>query len=115
MGTCGLIKRIFWFGTYEAVNCYRRRTDDFEHWQIPKPGSGDTIREDYYAFHLDRKGQLWLRLNDAQGRLVRKEVVTIDATGIEMTFTVHGLPPGIYTLTVLGHTRSCAPPDYVSR
>jgi len=59
-----------WFCTYEAINCYRRKSDDFDNWQLVHPGSGDTIREDYYAFHLDPSGQLWLRLGDGDnGRL----------------------------------------------
>lgn len=59
-----------WFCTNEALHCYRRRTDDFEHWQLPKPQGRDTFREDYYAFHLEPSGKLWLRLGDGdQGHL----------------------------------------------
>jgi len=53
-----------WFCTNEALHCYRRRTDDFDHWQLPKPQGRDTFREDYYAFHLETSGKLWLRLGD---------------------------------------------------
>jgi ligand-binding sensor domain-containing protein/two-component sensor histidine kinase len=52
-----------WFCTYEAINCYHRKTDDFEHWQVPDALTGDTIREDYTAFFL-QNGRLWLRLGD---------------------------------------------------
>ena len=55
-----------WFCTYEAINCYRRRSDDFEHWQLADPTTGDTIREDYYAFFLERSGRLWLHLGDKE-------------------------------------------------
>lgn len=59
-----------WFCTYEALNCYRRRSDDFEHWQLTDPTTGDTIREDYYAFFLERSGHLWLHLGEAEkGRI----------------------------------------------
>jgi ligand-binding sensor domain-containing protein len=52
-----------WFCTYEAVNCYRRKTDDFEHWQVLNTATGDIVREDYTAFYF-KNNQFWLRIGD---------------------------------------------------
>ncbi|MBL7828889.1 MAG: T9SS type A sorting domain-containing protein [Saprospiraceae bacterium] len=41
----------------------------------------------------------WVLLNDVQGKLVRKEVVS-NATEFESTFQVNNLPAGSYTITV---------------
>lgn len=49
-----------WFCTYEAINRYRRRTDDFESIQL-RGENGDTIAEGYYIFHRDSDGKLWVR------------------------------------------------------
>ncbi len=66
-----------WFCTYEALNCYRRRSDDFEHWQLTDPSTGDTIREDYYAFFLESSGQLWLHLGYGEkGHIYRFDTQT---------------------------------------
>ena len=66
-----------WFCTYEALNCYRRRSDDFEHWQLTDPATGDTIREDYYAFFLERTGRLWLHLGYGEkGRIYCFDIQT---------------------------------------
>lgn len=64
-----------WFCTYEAVNCYRRLTDDFDHWQLVDNVTGKKIVEDYYAFLLDADGLLWLRVGDGQqGKLVHFDI-----------------------------------------
>jgi signal transduction histidine kinase/ligand-binding sensor domain-containing protein len=52
-----------WFCTFEAINCYRRRTDDFEHFFLKKP-DGQLVTEGYYAFHFDEQN-LWLRAGEA--------------------------------------------------
>ncbi|MBV6442582.1 MAG: hypothetical protein EPGJADBJ_04300 [Saprospiraceae bacterium] len=51
-----------WFCTYEAIHRYRRRTDDFEVFQLQNE-NGDTITEGYYIFHRDPAEKLWIRLN----------------------------------------------------
>lgn len=56
-----------WFCTWEAINCYRRKTDDFESLQL-RDKSGNIYTEGYYIFHRDASGKLWLRLN---GQLLR--------------------------------------------
>lgn len=50
-----------WFCTYEAVNRYRRRTDDFESFQLLTE-TGDMLTEGYHIFHFDSSGKLWVRL-----------------------------------------------------
>lgn len=55
-----------WFCTYEALHCYRRKTDDFDHWQLPDPESGDTTRFGYSVFHLEPSGRLWLRVGEGE-------------------------------------------------
>jgi ligand-binding sensor domain-containing protein len=50
-----------WFCTYEAINRYRRRTDDFESFQLLAE-TGDTLTEGYHIFHFDSSGKLWVSL-----------------------------------------------------
>lgn len=58
-----------WFTTYNAVHRYVRAYDHFDTFQL-KNSAQRLLVEDYYAFHLDDKGQLWLRVgNDVQGYL----------------------------------------------
>lgn len=52
-----------WFCTYEAINRYRRLTDDFEVFRI-RDVAGKIIENGYYAFHFDRDGRLWLRAGE---------------------------------------------------
>jgi len=53
-----------WFCTYEAIHCYRRRTDDFEVYRI-RNASGNVIENGYYIFHFDRASRrIWLRAGD---------------------------------------------------
>ncbi|MFN0213600.1 MAG: histidine kinase [Saprospiraceae bacterium] len=52
-----------WFCTYEAINCYRRRTDDFAVFRIFDE-TGKIIENGYYAFYFDRAGRLWLRAGE---------------------------------------------------
>ncbi len=54
-----------WFCTYEAVNCYRRRTDDFAVFRIHN-AAGQVLEKGYYAFHFDRAGRLWLRAGEEE-------------------------------------------------
>lgn len=49
-----------WFCTYEAIHCYKRKEGNFERIWIDK--NGQKIQSDYYAFHLDTEGYLWLRV-----------------------------------------------------
>ena len=52
-----------WFSTEEAINVYRRQYDNFEHFQVHN-AKGQVIRNDYYIFHLDEAGLLWLRIGN---------------------------------------------------
>ncbi|MCW5921050.1 MAG: hypothetical protein KIS77_01810 [Saprospiraceae bacterium] len=56
-----------WFGTVQAINCYRRATDDFFTFQISLDGT--PWSSSYYIFHRDGKGRLWTRLNDSLYRI----------------------------------------------
>ncbi len=51
-----------WFCTYQAINVYRRKKDQFEHFCF-KVGVQE-IQNEYYVFHLDTKGQLWTRIEN---------------------------------------------------
>jgi len=58
-----------WFTSYEGIHCYNREQDHFQRFQI-KDDMGVFLKEDYHAFHLDRNGQLWVRVGiGATGRL----------------------------------------------
>lgn len=49
-----------WFCTYEGVHLYNRKKDNFQHFFV-KDSKGDTLREDYYVFHLEQDRFLWFR------------------------------------------------------
>lgn len=55
-----------WFTTYGAINVYQRKYDHFESFHL-EDSEGQAIVEDYFAFHMDSTGHLWLRtgLRDA--------------------------------------------------
>ena len=49
-----------WFTTYEAINCYIRKYDRFNSFQL-KNNSDELIGADYYAFHLEGDNALRIR------------------------------------------------------
>lgn len=50
----------FWFCTHSAIQCYQRKFDRFSQDSIVDQ-RGLAIRENYFAFHLERDSFLWLR------------------------------------------------------
>ncbi len=60
-----------WFCTYNAINCYRRQTDDFASFQISLNQS--KIVSDYYAFFLEKNQKLWLLI---RGQVIRFDINT---------------------------------------
>jgi ligand-binding sensor domain-containing protein len=52
-----------WFCTEEAINVYRRESDNIEHFYV-YDSKGNVLKNEYYIFHLDAKGLLWLRVGD---------------------------------------------------
>jgi hypothetical protein len=48
-----------------------------------------------------RAGDFWILLNDAQGVLLQKEIVS-GVSEFEKTLKIRNLPAGTYTLTVAG-------------
>lgn len=60
-----------WFTTYEGVHCYLREQDRIVHHFLLDEKQ-DTLRQDYFAFHLDSDQNFWVRtgLGEA-GRLHR--------------------------------------------
>ncbi len=50
-----------WFSTFGAIQCYRRKQDDIVASSL-KDARGNLLNKDYYAFHLDRDGYLWVRV-----------------------------------------------------
>jgi ligand-binding sensor domain-containing protein len=57
-----------WFCTYQAVHCYRRKTDNFTHFFI-RDSAGNEIKEDYHVFDLESDSILWLRAKDVVYRV----------------------------------------------
>jgi ligand-binding sensor domain-containing protein/anti-sigma regulatory factor (Ser/Thr protein kinase) len=51
-----------WFSTYDYINCYRRKTDDFQSFQV-KDLQGQILKSGYRVFHLDSKNQLWIQVD----------------------------------------------------
>lgn len=53
-----------WFSTYEAINCYRHKTNDFIHFQ--HRSEGKLLESDYQVIHSDPQGaQLWVKIASA--------------------------------------------------
>lgn len=46
-----------WFCTYEAIHCYRRKLDCFEHYFLEKGGM--EVQSGYFLFDMDGNGRLW--------------------------------------------------------
>lgn len=58
-----------WFCTYEAINRYRRETDDFEYFQITNTATGEKYKSDYYAFYNDEtQDSLWVKVGSEMYR-----------------------------------------------
>ena len=49
-----------WFTTYGGINVYIRRYDRFRTIKL-KNEKGEWIEEDYFAFHMDTSGHLWVK------------------------------------------------------
>jgi ligand-binding sensor domain-containing protein/anti-sigma regulatory factor (Ser/Thr protein kinase) len=60
-----------WFCTYDAINCYRRQTDDFASFQINLKQT--KIVSDYYAFSLEKQHILWLLI---RGKIIKFDIHT---------------------------------------
>jgi signal transduction histidine kinase/ligand-binding sensor domain-containing protein len=52
-----------WFSTWEAINCYRRATDDFAHFQL-KDAGGKPMSAGYHLVHREKNGWLWIQIED---------------------------------------------------
>jgi ligand-binding sensor domain-containing protein/anti-sigma regulatory factor (Ser/Thr protein kinase) len=48
-----------WFSTNSNISCYRRAADRFESFRLLS-AKGDTIREAYFLFYIDKKERLWI-------------------------------------------------------
>lgn len=53
-----------WFCTYEAIHCYRREDDCFEHYFLEREEG--PIQAGYYVFELDGAGRLWFLLDQRE-------------------------------------------------
>ncbi len=49
-----------WFCTYDAINCYRRATDDFSHFRV-KTEQGPA-ENGYRVFYRDPQGRVWAQV-----------------------------------------------------
>ncbi|MBK9983756.1 MAG: hypothetical protein IPP15_15530 [Saprospiraceae bacterium] len=52
-----------WFTTYNAINGYDRKHDNFQHHIVSDNRS--SRRADYHAFYLDSRNQLWFTTDDS--------------------------------------------------
>jgi len=50
-----------WFCTYEAIHCYDRKNDVFQHYFL-KDKQGNTLKEGYRVFYLEQQKYLWIRV-----------------------------------------------------
>ncbi|MCC6461122.1 MAG: hypothetical protein IT260_11665, partial [Saprospiraceae bacterium] len=57
-----------WFCTYEAVHCYVRKKDAFQHFFL-RDSAGQQIREDYVVFQLEQDSLLWVRAGQSVFRV----------------------------------------------
>ncbi len=51
-----------WFSTYEGINCYIRKTDNFKHFSLKD--SLNNLVLGYYVGHLDAEDNLWLLVDE---------------------------------------------------
>ena len=51
-----------WFSTYDAINCYQRKSDNFKHYFL-RDKDNEPI-QGYNVFHLDPTGDLWVLVNE---------------------------------------------------
>ena len=75
-----------WFTTYEGVNLYRRKTDDF--WHTTFVDENGVLLTGYHAFHLDNQGMLWIIVDN-------KSVHLYDTKARKFHFK-HSLAPETY-------------------
>ncbi|HNG88905.1 MAG TPA: hypothetical protein PK858_01830, partial [Saprospiraceae bacterium] len=55
-----------WFTTEKAINCYRAKTGNFEHYFVRKPDGQMAGDQQHYAFHRDdADGALWVVVADS--------------------------------------------------
>ncbi len=80
-----------WFTTYEGVNLYRRKTDDFWHTTLLNPN--DVVLKGYHAFHLDNLGRLWILVDN-------KAVYLFDTNSKEFQFK-NRLPFKTYRVAIV--------------
>lgn len=80
-----------WFTTYEGVNLYRRKTDDF--WHTRLAGETGAVLKGYHAFHLDRHGFLWVLVDN-------ESVYLFDTKTLEFHFK-HTFPPKTYRVALV--------------
>jgi signal transduction histidine kinase/ligand-binding sensor domain-containing protein len=80
-----------WFTTYEGINLYRRKTDDF--WHTIFVDKNGAVLKGYHAFHLDHQGMLWIIVDN-------KSVYLFDTEALEFHFK-HSLPLETFRLTLV--------------
>ena len=53
-----------WFCTYEAINCYRPKTNDFSHFQLHH--KKEVVDADYHVIHFEKnREKLWVKIGSA--------------------------------------------------
>ena len=80
-----------WFTTYEGLNCYVRKIDNFQHFTVLNP-KNKTAFADYRMGHLDTNNRLWLLVNG-------KTVYTFDIKTHEFA-KIHDTKGGYQLFTV---------------
>lgn len=58
-------KRDLWFSTFDGICCYQRKADAFKTFRLKNSGRV-AYNNDYYAFHLDKHGFIWVRIGTSQ-------------------------------------------------
>ncbi len=53
-----------WFSTWEGLNCYVRKHDNFRHFTIRQEDGSSMLG--YYVFHLDVHGNLWILVGNTE-------------------------------------------------
>ncbi len=89
--------RLFKYTGSPLVGLFSPNKLDAEVTLAPNPAS-DVLRVNVQA---QESGDFWILLNDAQGVLLQKEIVS-EVSEFEKTLEIKNLPVGTYTLTIAG-------------
>lgn len=90
-------RRNLWFCTLNAIQCYRRKSDDFKRFFL-KNENGQLETGEYIALFLEKDSILWVRSNDKQiyrfNLLTQKNSAPVGKVFYDVDITAAAAPDG---------------------